>query len=271
MIKNAALGLVVATITSALAACVSGTASAPNNTVKVTESKMETSASHKPVLIVVTSNDRLGDTGKKTGWYLSEVTHVYYPLADAGIPVEFASPRGGAAPMDESSRKTDDPDNKRFLDDGALMKRIQETTPLSAIDPKKYAAVHFAGGHGVMWDLPSNPDVQRVAAGIYENGGVVAAVCHGPAALVDVKLSDGSWLVAKHEVNGFTNDEEEAVGYTKVVPFLLETKLAERGGRFQGAGKWESKAVVSGRLITGQNPQSAHAVGERLVAALTAR
>ena len=224
----------------------------------------------KAVIIVVTSNDRLGDTGKKTGYYLSEVTHVVWPLTAAGYRVDFASPRGGAAPMDESSLKLDDPDNARFVDDPVLMQRMRETLLLASVDPSRYVGVHFAGGHGVMWDLPSNPEVARVAAGIYEAGGVVAAVCHGPAALVDVKLSSGAWLVAGHDVAGFTNAEEEAVGLTKVVPFLIETRMTERGARFQPAPNWQSQAVVSDRLVTGQNPASAHAVGARLVETLRA-
>jgi putative intracellular protease/amidase len=219
----------------------------------------------KRALIVITSNDGLGDTGKKTGWYLSEVTHVYYPLVEAGFAVDFASPQGGAAPMDESSRKLDDPENKRFLEDPELTVRLRQTLPLADIDPKQYAVVHFAGGHGVMWDLPADAEVERVAAGVYEHGGIVAAVCHGPAALVDVKLTNGDYLVAGHDVAAFTNAEEEAVGLTKVVPFLLEAKLAERGARVHPARNWQSQVMVSGRLITGQNPQSARALGHRIV------
>ena len=219
----------------------------------------------KRALIVVTSNDRLGATGKQTGWSLSEVTHVYYPLVEAGYAVDFASPRGGAAPMDESSRKLDDPDNARVLGDPELVARIGRTLPLADVDPSAYEVVHFAGGHGVMWDLPGDREVERVAAGVYEHGGIVAAVCHGPAALVDVKLSSGAYLVAGHDVAAFTNEEEQAVGLTEVVPFPLETKLAERGARVHPGGKWKSQVVASDRLITGQNPQSARALGKKIV------
>ena len=219
----------------------------------------------KRALIVVTSNGRLGDTGRKTGWFLSEVTHVYYPLVEAGFAVDFASPRGGAAPLDESSRKLDDPDNARFLGDPELVARIESTLPLAEIDPAKYSVVHFAGGHGVMWDLPGNPDVERVAVGIHEHGGIVAAVCHGPAALVDVRLPGGEYLVAGRDVAAFTDEEEAAVGLTEVVPFLLASKLAERGAKVHPGGKWERKVVISDRLVTGQNPQSARAVGDAIV------
>jgi putative intracellular protease/amidase len=230
--------------------------------------RLETGRNMKAkALIVVTSNDQLGQTGRKTGWYLSEVTHVYYALVDAGFAVDFASPRGGAAPMDEGSRKQQDPENQRFLADADVMARIARTMPLAQIDPRDYAVLHVAGGHGVMWDLPADRDLQRVTAGIFENGGVVAAVCHGPAALVDVKLANGTYLVAGRDVSGFTNAEEEAVGLSDVVPFLIESTLKDRGARFHGGAAWQSHVSVSGRLVTGQNPQSARAVAERIVAA----
>lgn len=222
-------------------------------------------------LIVVSSNDRLGDTGKQTGWYLSEVSHLYFPLVAAGFAVDFASPRGGAAPMDESSRKLDDADNQRFLADPAIMERIRTTIPLAEIDPAAYRVIHFAGGHGVMWDFREDRELQRVTAGIYERGGVVAAVCHGPAALVDVKLSSGEYLVAGHEVSAFTNAEEEAVGLTKVVPFALQSLLEQRGATFRAGANWASQVSVSGRLVTGQNPQSARALAARLVEVAKAR
>lgn len=219
----------------------------------------------KYALIVVTSNDKLGSTGQKTGWYLSEVSHVYYPLVQAGFTVDFASPNGRKAPLDEGSLKLDDPDNKKFVEDKCLFHRLQNTIPLGKVNPAKYQVIHFAGGHGTMWDFPNSPDVSRVAAEVYENGGIVAAVCHGPAALVNVKLSNGKYLVDGKDVNSFTDAEEKEVGLANVVPFLLESKLRERGAKFHAGKNWENKVVVSGRLITGQNPQSAAAVGKAIV------
>jgi putative intracellular protease/amidase len=216
-------------------------------------------------LIVLTNNDQLGQTGKPTGFYLSEVTHVYYPLVEAGFSVELASPRGGRAPLDEASRKLDDPDNHRFVGNSALMARLDETWPLSEVVPRDYAVLHFAGGHGVMWDFPGDPEIGRVVAGVYANGGIVAAVCHGPAALVDVKLADGSYLVANHDVSAFTNAEEREVGLSEVVPFLLQSKLEERGARVQAGANWQSQVSVSGRLVTGQNPQSAKVLASRII------
>jgi len=219
----------------------------------------------KHALIVLTNNDQLGQTGKPTGFYLSEVTHVYYPLVEAGFSVELASPCGGRAPLDEGSRKLDDPENRRFVGNDALMARLDDTWPLSEIVPRDFGVVHFAGGHGVMWDFPGNPEIARVVAGVYANGGVVAAVCHGPAALVDVKLADGSYLVANHDVSAFTNAEEKEVGLSEVVPFLLQSKLEERGARVQTGPSWQSHVSVSGRLVTGQNPQSAKELALRIV------
>lgn len=223
----------------------------------------------KKALVVVTSHDRLGDTGKETGYYLPEVTHPYYALRDAGVEVDIASPRGGEAPMDPISRDTKDPANARFLDTPADRDKLTDTRPLAAIDPAEYDAILFAGGHGTMWDFRGNADVQRLAAAIYERGGVVAAVCHGPAALVDVALSSGDYLVAGKRVTGFSNAEEEAAELTSVVPFLLETMLVERGGRYECAGLWQERVVTDERLVTGQNPASAAEVG-RAVARLLA-
>lgn len=223
--------------------------------------------STKKALVVVTSHDRLGDTGKPTGYYLPEVTHPYYALREAGIAVDIASPQGGAAPMDPSSGDRNDPANARFLDTPADRDKVTRTVPLAEVAAFDYDAILFAGGHGTMWDFRGNGDVQRLAAAIHEKGGVVAAVCHGPAALVDVRLSSGEFLVAGKRVTGFSNDEEEAAELTKVVPFLLESALVERGGRYEKAGLWQERVVTDGRLVTGQNPASAAGVG-RAVAEL---
>ena len=226
----------------------------------------------KKALIVVTSHDRLGDTGKQTGYYLPEVTHPYYALLDAGVEVDIASPKGGEAPMDSSSGDRTDAANARFLDTPADRDKVARTTALAAVDPGTYDAILFAGGHGTMWDFREDRDVQRLAAAIHENGGVVAAVCHGPAALVDVRLSSGDYLVAGKRVTGFSNDEEEAAKLTRVVPFLLESSLVERGARYEKAeGLWKEHVVTDGRLVTGQNPASAAGVGREVARLVTER
>ncbi len=219
----------------------------------------------KKALIVLTSHATLGNTGKPTGWYLPEVSHIYFPLLEAGFEVDFASPKGGAAPMDPPSDKREDPLNRRFMEDAALQAQVRRTLALEVVDPSAYGVIFFAGGHGTMWDFPANPALSRVAAAIYEAGGIVSAVCHGPAALVDIKLSNGRYLIEGKTVNGFTDKEEQLVGLTGVVPFLLESKLKERSATFKGGEPWSSTVVVSERVLTGQNPQSAKALAQALV------
>lgn len=220
----------------------------------------------KNILFVVTSHAKLGNTNEKTGYYLSEVTHPYFQLFSNDTIIEIASPKGGKAPMDPKSNDSHDPMNKNFVEDFAHSSKLENTRPLAQIDPKQYQAVFFAGGHGVMWDFYPNPEIGRIAAKIYENGGIVAAVCHGPAALLNIKLSDGNYLVKDKKVTGFSNAEEKAIHIT--VPFLLETELQQRGAKYECGGLWQKKVVVSDRLITGQNPASASGVGEALMQAL---
>ncbi|ACY18785.1 type 1 glutamine amidotransferase domain-containing protein [Haliangium ochraceum] len=222
----------------------------------------------KRILIALTSHDALGDTGRSTGFYLSEVSHPYYVFTDAGYEVDFVSPKGGAAPMDGVDR--DDPKNAAFLDDAALMKRVSETMRPEQVEPQRYAAIFLAGGHGTMWDFPDEEGLQRLTATIYEAGGVAAAVCHGPAGLVNVRLSDDSYLVAGKRVAGFTNEEEQAVGLSEVVPFHLETRLIERGAKHEAAPKFQAQVVSSERLVTGQNPASASGVAEAMLTLLDA-
>ncbi len=222
----------------------------------------------KKVLVVLTSHGKLGDTGKPTGYYLPELSHPLYSLMEAGYEFDIASPVGGAAPMDPKSKKLDDPENKKFVEDPKLMAKVEHSLKLSDLSAKNYAAILFPGGHGPMWDLANDKQSQKLASQIYEQGGLVAAVCHGPAAIANLKLSNGKYLVEGKKLTAFTNEEENSVGLAKVVPFLLESKLVEHGGRFEKAPLWQEKVVVDGRLITGQNPASAKALGNELVKAL---
>lgn len=214
----------------------------------------------KPVLIVLTSHGVKGSTGEPTGFYLGEVTHPMAVLEDAGLRVELASIQGGEPPVD--GLDLDDKTNARYWNDASFREALRTTRTLASIEPARYSAILFAGGHGAVWDFPDNPDVQAKTRAIYEQGGIVAAVCHGPAALVNVTLGDGSYLVAGKDVAAFTDDEERAVKLDKVVPFLLATMLVQRGAIHHAAPDWTPKTVVDGRLVTGQNPQSAHGVGE---------
>lgn len=223
----------------------------------------------KPVLIVLTSHGQMGETGKPTGFFLGELTHPLEVFEKAGVPVEFASIQGGEPPVD--GLDLDDPTNARYWNNPVFRAKLAGTKKLSEADPGDYAAVFFAGGHGTMWDFPDDAAVQNTAREIYEAGAPVGAVCHGPAALVNVKLSDGSYLVDGKEVSAFTNDEEEKVGLTDVVPFLLATKLEERGAKHRAAPNFEKQVVASGRLVTGQNPASAAGVAQKMVELLESK
>lgn len=225
--------------------------------------------SMKPVLFVLTSHGTKGSTGQPTGYYLGEVTHPLTELQAGGIPVEFASIQGGDPPVD--GLDLEDTINARYWNDPAFRDAVRNTQRLGEVDASRYAGIFFAGGHGAMWDFPGNADIQRVTRAIYEAGGLVAAVCHGPAALVDVTLGDGSHLVAGKNISAFTDSEERAVQLDHVVPFLLASTLEQRGAHHHAAPDWTAKVVVDERLITGQNPQSASGVGAAMRDALLAR
>lgn len=215
------------------------------------------------ILIALTSHATLGSTGKPTGAYVAEIAHPWAAFTDAGFDVDFVSVRGGEVPLDGVDRK--DPVNARLLDDAATLARLHASLAPREVDPSRYAAIFYAGGHGTMWDFPDDATLAQVAARIYDQGGVVSAVCHGPAALVNVRLGSGAYLVAGKEVAAFTNEEERAVGLAEVVPFLLADKLAERGAVHRPAPNWQNQVVTSERLVTGQNPASAAAVGAAVV------
>lgn len=217
---------------------------------------------------MVTSHDKKGDTGEATGFYLSEVTHPWEVLAEAGYEIDFVSPKGGKAPVDGFNLS--DPVNKKFWENPVYRKKIENTMKPEQVKPEEYIAIHYAGGHGTMWDFADNVQLAAIAAKIYANGGVVSAVCHGPAGLVNIKLPDGKYLVDGKKINAFTNEEEAAVKLDKVVPFLLETKLIERGAKFEKSGLWQTHVVTDQRVVTGQNPQSAKAIGEAVLKELGA-
>jgi len=223
----------------------------------------------KPVLFVVSSNAVKGATGIPTGYNLAEVTHPLEKLQAAGIAVEFASPKGGDAPLD-GLEDMNDPVIARYWADAGFRHAMSHTLPLDEIDPARYSAIFFAGGHGTMWDFPDNAAAQNAIRAIDAAGGIVSAVCHGPAALVNARRADGTLLVAGKRLAAFTNGEEEEVQSTHIVPFLLASTLNERGAHHQNAANWADNVVVDGRLITGQNPQSAASLGVALRDALLA-
>ncbi len=220
----------------------------------------------KKILFVVTSHDTKGSTGEPTGYYLGEVSHPWEVLSDAGYEIDFVSPKGGKAPVDGFDLT--DPVNKKFWENEEARTKVEHTLTPEAVKPQDYQAIFYAGGHGAMWDLADDAKIAGIASQIYGQNGIVAAVCHGPAGLVNVKLADGSYLVNGKKVNAFTNEEEAAVGMDKVVPFALESRLIERGAKFEKSGNWQTHVVTDQRLITGQNPQSAKAVGEAMLKVL---
>ncbi|HLU97445.1 MAG TPA: type 1 glutamine amidotransferase domain-containing protein [Thermobifida alba] len=215
------------------------------------------------ILLALTSQDRLGDGGGPTGYYVPEAAHPWEVFRRAGHEVSFVSVRGGRPP--ETGYDPDDPVQRAFRDDPDVAKALADTPTADRLDPADYAAVYFVGGHGTMWDFPDAADLAALACDVYEAGGVVAAVCHGPAALVNLTLSDGRPLVAGKAFAAFTNEEEEAVGLADTVPFLLQEKLEERGGVHVRAPKFQPCVVVNERLATGQNPASAAGVAEAVV------
>jgi len=219
----------------------------------------------KKILFVVTSHDKKGDTGEETGYYLGEVSHPWEVLQNAGYEIDFVSPKGGTPPVDGFDLK--DSVNKEFWESKDKSK-IDNSLKPSQVNPNDYSTIFYAGGHGAMWDFADNTELSTIASKIYENGGIVAAVCHGPAGLVNIKLKDGKYLVDGKKINAFTNEEEAEVKLTNVVPFLLEDKLKERGAKFEKSGLWQNHIVNDQRVITGQNPQSAKSVGEEILRAL---
>lgn len=217
----------------------------------------------KKILFVVTSHDKKGSTGEDTGYYLGEVSHPWEVLHKAGYEIDFVSPKGGTPPVDGFDLK--DPVNKEFWENQEYKNKIDHSMTPSQVNPKEYSTIFYAGGHGAMWDFADNKQLADIASKIYENGGIVAAVCHGPAGLVNIKLNNGKYLVDGKKINAFTNEEESEVKLTNVVPFLLEDKLKERGAKFEKSGLWQNHVVTDQRVITGQNPQSAKSVGEAIV------
>ncbi|PWD99991.1 type 1 glutamine amidotransferase domain-containing protein [Marinilabilia rubra] len=213
----------------------------------------------RKILFVLTSHSDLGNTGKETGFYLSEAAHPWEVLKDH-FTIEFVSPVGGKVPVDGFD--LEDSVNKEFWKNAVVQKKLNNTKSPSEIDPLDYEAIHYVGGHGTMWDFPQNEKLAKIAARIYENNGVVSAVCHGPAGLVNVKLSDDTYLIQGRRVAGFSNAEEKAAGLAEVVPFLLENKLKERGADYSEGPKFTEHVVKDGHLVTGQNPQSAKKMAE---------
>lgn len=236
---------------------------------KAEEKAVEKAPNQKRILMVLTSNDKLGETGEQTGWYLPEVAHPHQVFTKAGCKLTYASIKGGVAPLDEGSvTASADEGSQVFFKDEALMKLTKETIPIGEAKAADYDVIFYAGGFGVMWDFPDSAESAKLAGEIYDNGGIVAAVCHGPAALVNIKTADGALLVKGKKVTGFSNGEEDAVKRRAIVPFTCEDKLKELGGEFVDGGVFQPCVQSDNRLMTGQNPPSAEPLAVAIVEAL---
>jgi putative intracellular protease/amidase len=219
------------------------------------------------ILIVLTSHDQLGDTGKKTGFWLEEFAAPYYVLKDAGAALTLASPKGGQPPLDP---KSDLPENQteltqRFRTDTSAQAELANTKKIADLSADDFDAVFYPGGHGPMWDMPDNATSIALIEAFVKSDKPVGAVCHAPVALVNVRGKDGEYLLKGKRVTGFTNAEEEAVGLSAIVPFLLEDRLKERGSIYSKTANWVPYVQVDGRLVTGQNPASSEPAAEELL------
>lgn len=223
------------------------------------------------ILLVVTSHDQLGDTGKKTGFWLEELAAPYYAFIDAGAELTLASPAGGQPPLDPASSAPDAQTDatKRFEADKEAMQVLANTHKLADINLADFDAVFYPGGHGPLWDLAEDPASIRLIEEAIAANKPVATVCHAPGVLRHVKDSDGKPLVAGRKVTGFSNSEEDAVGLTQVVPFLVEDMLKDHGGQYTKGDDWSSHVEVDGLLITGQNPGSSEATAQALLKLLS--
>ncbi|MGR3711630.1 MAG: type 1 glutamine amidotransferase domain-containing protein [Shimia sp.] len=219
------------------------------------------------VLVIVTSHDKLGDTGEPTGFWLEELAAPYYALQDAGVKLTLASPKGGRPPLDP---KSDDPASeteatRRFKADAPANVALSNTAKLSEVNADGFDAVFYPGGHGPMWDLVSDTNSIALIEAFWAANKPVAAVCHAPIVLANTKDTDGAFIVKDRAVTGFTNSEEDAVGLTDIVPLLVEDTLIDRGGKFSKGADWDPFALQDGNLITGQNPASSEKVAELLL------
>ena len=219
------------------------------------------------VLMVLTSHDQLGDTGKKTGFWLEEFAAPYYTLKDAGADLTVVSPLGGQPPLDP---KSDEPDaqtdaTRRFKADSAAQAVLASTGKLADVKASDFDAVFYPGGHGPLWDLAEDKASITLIETMAAAGKPVAVVCHAPGVLRHVKGADGSPLVKGKRVTGFTNTEEEAVGLTKVVPFLVEDMLKANGGEYSKGADWQSYVLTDGKLVSGQNPASSEEAAQALI------
>lgn len=222
------------------------------------------------VLMVLTSHDQLGSTGKKTGFWLEELAAPYYVFKDSGAEITLASPKGGQPPLDPKSAEADfqTAATERFNADSEAVAALAHTVKLKDVSPADYDALFYPGGHGPLWDLAEDKDSIALIEAMYADDKPVSAVCHASGVLRYAKAPDGLPLVQGKSVTGFSNSEEAAVGLTEIVPFLVEDELKKNGGRYSKGADWQSYSLCDGNLITGQNPASSEAVAKAVLALL---
>ena len=222
------------------------------------------------ILMVLTSHDEMGDSGNKTGFWLEEFAAPYYVFKDAGADITLASPKGGQPPLDPSSDGDDaqTDDTRRFKGDAAAQKHLASTRTLSGMTAEGFDAIFYPGGHGPLWDLSEDADSKRLIEAFAAADRPVGAVCHAPAVFRHTLGTDGKPLVSGRRVTGFTNTEEEAVGLTKIVPFLVEDMLKANGGSYEKGADWSSFVLCDGKLVTGQNPASSVEAAKQMLALL---
>ena len=227
---------------------------------------------NRKILVVLTSVEKYPNLNRATGLWLGEAVHFVKKVEAAGYAVDYVSPKGGYTPIDPHSLAMAEPIDWEWYQKKEFMNRLGATLAPSEVKPDDYAAIYYAGGHGVIWDFPENEALQRISRTIYERGGIVSSVCHGVVGLLNITLSNGSLLVKGKTVTGFSNEEERLAELDRFVPFLTETELVSRGAMYTKADQaWAPFAVEDDRLITGQNPASGGAVADRLIEALRTR
>lgn len=223
----------------------------------------------KKILVVLTSVAKYPTLNRATGLWLGEAVHFVKKVEAAGFEVDYVSPKGGYVPIDPHSLAMADDTDWQWYQDSAFMSRLGATLKPEQVRSEDYVAIYYAGGHGVVWDFPDNPELQALSRDIYEQGGYVSSVCHGAAGLLNIKLGDGSLLIAGKQVTGFSNEEEKLAELDQYVPYLTETELVKRGALYQkAAAPWAPFAVQDQRVITGQNPASGGPVADLLLAHL---
>ncbi|BCZ17050.1 thiazole biosynthesis protein ThiJ [Helicobacter sp. NHP19-003] len=221
----------------------------------------------KKMLVIVTNVSKYPNDERPTGLWLGEAVHFVHEVEKAGYSVDYASPKGGYTPIDPHSLERDfmSPIDWQYYTNQAFMDLLGHTLPVSALNPKDYAAIYYAGGHGVVWDFPDNVALAQVALDIYNNGGVVSSVCHGAAGLLNIKNKEGNYLIAGKRVTGFSNTEEKAVQLDKLVPYLTEDALIARGAKYEKVTDWAPFALTDQRIVTGQNPASGALVAKQVL------